>query len=59
MEWKRRNQSSLLLWATVATLLSQNLVIPVISAATVEDQKNYYPRPDPGSVRTIKHLQLL
>ncbi|KAG8386738.1 hypothetical protein BUALT_Bualt03G0180300 [Buddleja alternifolia] len=48
---KRRNQASslpLLLWAAVAALLSQNMVIPVMSAANFEDQKNYY-SPDPNA----------
>ncbi|XP_071905060.1 protodermal factor 1-like [Coffea arabica] len=49
MERKRSKlQASLLLWATVAVLLSQNLLVSAISAATVEDQKNYYP-PDPNA----------
>ncbi|XP_019166299.1 PREDICTED: protodermal factor 1 [Ipomoea nil] len=39
---------SLLLWATMAALLSQNLVvIPAIAAAAFNDQKNYY-SPDPN-----------
>ncbi|CAI9089073.1 OLC1v1023574C1 [Oldenlandia corymbosa var. corymbosa] len=47
---KSRNQSSsLLLWAALTALISQNLLVPVFSAqATFEDQKNYYPR-DPGA----------
>ncbi|XP_055824936.1 protodermal factor 1 [Solanum dulcamara] len=46
MEKKRSNQSSLILWATFAALLLQNLVIPVMSSASFEEQKNYY-TPDP------------
>lgn len=42
---KNKASSSLFIWALVAGMLSQNLVIPVVST-TVEDQKNYYP-PDP------------
>ncbi|XP_031090933.1 protodermal factor 1 [Ipomoea triloba] len=42
-------QGSLLLWATMAALLSHNLVlIPAISAASLNDQKNYYSPPDPN-----------
>ncbi|KAI4306030.1 hypothetical protein L6164_029344 [Bauhinia variegata] len=47
MERKRSNGASLLLWTLLAGLLSQNLVIPVMST-TIEDQKNYY-SPDPHS----------
>ncbi|CAA2954063.1 Hypothetical predicted protein [Olea europaea subsp. europaea] len=48
MERKRSKHASVLLWATVAALLTQNLVTPVMSSAAFEDQKNYY-SPDPGS----------
>ncbi|KAL2476610.1 Protodermal factor 1 [Abeliophyllum distichum] len=50
MERKRSKHASMLLWATVAALLTQNLVIPVMSSATFEDQKTYYsPDPNTGS----------
>ncbi|XP_074378833.1 uncharacterized protein LOC141720363 isoform X5 [Apium graveolens] len=39
-------QVSLLIFGLIAGLLSQNLVFPVMSAATLEDQKTYY-SPDP------------
>uniref|UniRef100_A0A5B6YL83 Putative protodermal factor 1 n=1 Tax=Davidia involucrata TaxID=16924 RepID=A0A5B6YL83_DAVIN len=45
MERERSKQASLLLWTLLAGLLSQNLLIPVMSTS-VEDQKNYY-SPDP------------
>ncbi|EXB92424.1 hypothetical protein L484_021408 [Morus notabilis] len=45
MERKSIRMSSLLLWSLVAALVSQNLLIPVMSAS-FEDQKNYY-TPDP------------
>ncbi|KAI3465892.1 hypothetical protein Pfo_022555 [Paulownia fortunei] len=48
MERKRSKQASVLLWAAVAALFSQNLVIPVMSAVNFEDQKNYY-SPDPNA----------
>ncbi|KAI3457078.1 hypothetical protein Pfo_013741 [Paulownia fortunei] len=48
MEANRSRQASLLLWTAVAALLSQNLVIAVMSAASFEDQKNYY-SPDPNA----------
>ncbi|KAM0956182.1 hypothetical protein ACFX2I_024418 [Malus domestica] len=44
----RSNAASLILWSLVAGLLSQNLVISVMSS-TVQDQKNYYSPPDPDS----------
>ncbi|KAI4308076.1 hypothetical protein L6164_031188 [Bauhinia variegata] len=47
MERKRSNRASLLMWALLAGLLSQNLIIPVMST-TIDDQKNYY-SPDPHS----------
>ncbi|XP_073030324.1 uncharacterized protein [Primulina eburnea] len=40
MERLKSKPAMLLLWAV---LLSQNLLIPVMSAASFEDQKNYYP----------------
>ncbi|MCD9560548.1 hypothetical protein HAX54_019245 [Datura stramonium] len=44
------NQNSLILWAAVAALLMQNLVIPVMSRASFEEQKTYYsPDPNPGT----------
>ncbi|KAJ8532219.1 hypothetical protein K7X08_012142 [Anisodus acutangulus] len=43
---QRSKQSFLILWAAFAALLSQNLVIPVMSSASFEEQKNYY-TPDP------------
>ncbi|KAI4306028.1 hypothetical protein L6164_029344 [Bauhinia variegata] len=54
MERKRSNGASLLLWTLLAGLLSQNLVIPVMST-TIEDQKNYY-SPDPHSGSPHKGL---
>nr|GME07600.1 protodermal factor 1-like [Ipomoea batatas]GME12042.1 protodermal factor 1-like [Ipomoea batatas] len=46
---RSRKQGSLLLWATMAALLSHYLVlIPAISAASLNDQKNYYSPPDPN-----------
>nr|GMD84245.1 protodermal factor 1-like [Ipomoea batatas] len=46
---RSRKQGSLLLWATMAALLSHNLVlIPAIAAASLNDQKNYYSPPDPN-----------
>ncbi|KAK2978471.1 hypothetical protein RJ640_003225, partial [Escallonia rubra] len=55
MERGRSKQASVLIWALAATLLSQNLVVSVMSAATVGDQKTYYPSPDPhaGSPPTV------
>ncbi|XP_027344073.1 protodermal factor 1 [Abrus precatorius] len=44
---RKRSHVSLTMFAMLVALLSQNLVIPVIST-TVEDQKNYY-TPDPHS----------
>nr|XP_016463041.1 PREDICTED: protodermal factor 1-like [Nicotiana tabacum] len=50
MEKQRSKQSSLILWAAFAALLSQNLVIPVMSTASFEEQKNFYiPDPTIGS----------
>ncbi|XP_059663328.1 protodermal factor 1 [Cornus florida] len=47
---RNKQASSLLMWALFAGLLSHNLLIPVMSTTTiVEDQKNYYTTPDPGS----------
>ncbi|KZV56285.1 hypothetical protein F511_00282 [Dorcoceras hygrometricum] len=40
MERLKSKRAMLLLWAA---FLSQNLLIPVMSAANFEDQKNYYP----------------
>ncbi|XP_061369830.1 protodermal factor 1-like isoform X7 [Gastrolobium bilobum] len=52
MERKRSNPAFLTMFTLLAGLLSQNLVIPVIST-TVEDQKNYYsPDPHAGSPST-------
>ncbi|PIN00648.1 hypothetical protein CDL12_26852 [Handroanthus impetiginosus] len=48
MEAKRSKEASLLLWSVMAALLSQNLVVPVMSAANVDNQKNYY-SPDPNA----------
>ncbi|CAN6701549.1 unnamed protein product [Malus baccata var. baccata] len=47
----RSNAASLFLWTLVAGLLSQNLIIPVMSSA-VQDQKTYYSPPDPHSGST-------
>ncbi|KAL2496678.1 protodermal factor 1-like [Forsythia ovata] len=56
MERKRSKHASMLLWATVAALLTQNLVIPVMSSATFEDQKTYYsPDPHTGSHASPPH----
>ncbi|KAL6553729.1 hypothetical protein OROMI_019402 [Orobanche minor] len=52
MEAKRnRRASSLLIWAVVAAMFSQNIVIPVMSYANFEDEKNYYYyySPDPNT----------
>ncbi|XP_022740936.1 protodermal factor 1-like [Durio zibethinus] len=46
MERERSKQVSLFMSVLVAGLLSQNLVAPVMSS-TFEEQKNYYPAPDP------------
>ncbi|KAE9590548.1 hypothetical protein Lal_00023204 [Lupinus albus] len=44
---------SLTMFAMLAGLLSQNLVIPVMCTTTVQDQKNYYsPNPQAGSHRS-------
>ncbi|CAL0310232.1 unnamed protein product [Lupinus luteus] len=46
---RKRNHVSLSMFALLAGLLSQNLVIPVTCTTTVEDQKNYYsPNPQAG-----------
>ena len=45
MEKKGVKMPSMLLWSLVAALVSQNLLMPVMSAS-FEDQKNYY-TPDP------------
>lgn len=45
---KYSRQVSVLIFGLIAGLLSQNLVIPVMSAATLGDQKTYY-SPDPHS----------
>ncbi|KAG5544813.1 hypothetical protein RHGRI_017308 [Rhododendron griersonianum] len=47
MERERNKQVSLLLLTLVAGLLSQNLLVPVMSITSVDDQKNYYYSPDP------------
>ncbi|XVF16822.1 hypothetical protein REPUB_Repub10bG0065100 [Reevesia pubescens] len=46
MERERSKQVSLIMWVLIAALLSHNLVIPVTSTS-FEEQKNYYPVPDP------------
>ncbi|XVF14517.1 hypothetical protein REPUB_Repub09cG0067600 [Reevesia pubescens] len=46
MEREGSKQVSLFMWVLVAGLLSQNFVIPVTSTG-FEEQKNYYPAPDP------------
>ncbi|KHG14479.1 hypothetical protein F383_09534 [Gossypium arboreum] len=46
MERQRSKQVRLLMWALVAALFSQNMVIAVTSTGLGE-QKNYYPVPDP------------
>ncbi|KAJ7960688.1 Protodermal factor 1 [Quillaja saponaria] len=51
----KRSMASLFLLSLLAGLLSQNLVIPVMSAS-FEDQKNYYsPDPHAGSPPTGSH----
>ncbi|KAM3395813.1 protodermal factor 1 [Capsicum galapagoense] len=53
MAKERSKRSSLILWAAFAALLSQNLVIPVVSSASFEEQKNYYiPDPHTGTPPT-------
>ncbi|CAN4104440.1 unnamed protein product [Withania somnifera] len=53
MAKERSKQRSLILWATFAALLLQNLVIPAMSSASFEEQKNYYiPDPHIGSPPT-------
>lgn len=54
---ERNEQVSLLLLTLVAGLLSQNLMIPVMSITSVDDQKNYYSSPDPhaGTPPTGSH----
>ncbi|CAI9757192.1 unnamed protein product [Fraxinus pennsylvanica] len=54
MERKNSKHSSVLLSATIAALLTQHLVIPVMSSATFEDQKTYY-SPDPSSHTPPSH----
>ncbi|XWS41072.1 hypothetical protein CRYUN_Cryun17cG0049100 [Craigia yunnanensis] len=61
MERERGKHVSLFMWILVAGLLFQNLVIPVTSTS-FEEQKNYYPVPDPhtgtppsGSHETPSH----
>ncbi|KAJ1377246.1 hypothetical protein SESBI_49101 [Sesbania bispinosa] len=52
---RKRSHVSLTLFAVLVGLVSQNLVIPVISTK-VEDQKNYYsPDPHSGSPPTGSH----
>ncbi|XP_021274262.1 LOW QUALITY PROTEIN: protodermal factor 1 [Herrania umbratica] len=48
MERERSKLVSLFMWVVVAGLRVQNLVIPVTSTS-FEEQKNYYPAPDPPS----------
>ncbi|CAK9160227.1 unnamed protein product [Ilex paraguariensis] len=56
MEREKSNQASLLMWALVAAFLSQNLLISVMSTASVEDQKTYYsPDPHAGSHHRGSH----
>ncbi|PHT44187.1 hypothetical protein CQW23_18212 [Capsicum baccatum] len=53
MAKERSKRSSLILWAAFAALLSQNLVVPVVSSASFEEQKNYYiPDPHTGTPPT-------
>lgn len=47
MEKVKSNLGSVLIWTAVAALLSQNVVIHVTATLSFEDQKNYYPLPDP------------
>ncbi|GFP78749.1 protodermal factor 1 [Phtheirospermum japonicum] len=51
METKKSVQASLLLWAAVAALFSQNLVTRVTSEQLIsfEDQKNFFYYPDPNA----------
>ncbi|KAL0328307.1 UNVERIFIED_CONTAM: Protodermal factor 1 [Sesamum calycinum] len=49
MERKRSKPASVLLWAAVAALFSQNLVMPVMSAIDFEDQKNFFYTPVPST----------
>ncbi|CAA2971567.1 Hypothetical predicted protein [Olea europaea subsp. europaea] len=56
MEQKRNKHAPVLLWAIMAALVAQNLVIPVVSSATFEDQKTYYsPDPTTGTPPTGFH----
>ncbi|KAL0320441.1 UNVERIFIED_CONTAM: Protodermal factor 1 [Sesamum radiatum] len=57
MERKRSKPASVLLWAAVAALFSQNLVVPVVSAIDFEDQKNFFytPVPSTGSPPTVSY----
>ncbi|XP_015082407.1 protodermal factor 1-like [Solanum pennellii] len=53
MAKQRSSQSSRILWAAFAAMLLQNLVIPVVSFASFEEEKNYYtPDPHTGSPPT-------
>ncbi|KAF5948342.1 hypothetical protein HYC85_014299 [Camellia sinensis] len=57
MERERNiQQTSLLMWTLVAALLSQNLLIPVKSIISADDQKNYYsPDPHTGTPPSRSH----
>ncbi|XP_052177237.1 protodermal factor 1 [Diospyros lotus] len=53
---KRNKQTSPLFWSLIAGLLSQSLLIPVMSITSLQDQKNYYtPDPNAGSPPTGSH----
>lgn len=47
MAQEKSIQASLLIFTLITGLISQSLVIPVISAASFQDQKNHYPPGDP------------
>ncbi|KAL6529467.1 hypothetical protein OROGR_015090 [Orobanche gracilis] len=49
MEAKENRPASLLMWAVVIAMFSQNIVIPVMSNANFEDEKNFYYSPDPNT----------
>lgn len=48
---ERNKEGSVVMWALVAALLCQNLIIPVMGSSSVEDQKTYY-SPDPHHAGT-------
>ncbi|XP_020234749.1 protodermal factor 1 isoform X2 [Cajanus cajan] len=51
---RKRSHVSITMFTMLLGLLSQHLIIPVIST-TVEDQKNYWPDPHAGSSPTGSH----